>query len=120
MKCALAFLFVPGAGKTSEPSFWEEHRQGFSLWPLPTLRVLPVLHPWKQRTGWGGGAGGTRKGRGVGPECQLLDGLGSSVSPPQPSQPSGDPAGRLGEHKAGLVCLILLLECFKVSEGLTR
>ena len=72
----------------------------FSHWPLPPLRVLsefpattPLLHPWKQRTGWG---------RGSRRSASFVMAWTSQPFPLKPSQWSGAAVGQVGKHKARL------------------
>lgn len=86
MKCVLAFLFVPGVGKTSEPSFWawEVGRStgtvspvGLSLPSGCSLCSAPGSKEWDGA----GEAGGTGKGLGVGPSASFWTGLTFQLLP---------------------------------------
>lgn len=82
--------------------------------------MLPLLHPWKQRTGWGGEARGTEEGLGVAPSANFWMALTFQPLPQSHLNDLETAIGHVGEQRASHVCLILLLECLKVSEGLIR
>lgn len=124
MKCVLAFLLVPGVGKTSDPSFWawevgsvgSDSPIGLSL---PSGCSLCPTPGSKEQDGAGKQEEPEETRRGPGVSVSGWPWL-FSFSPKAISAIWTPRRPTWGSTKPGCLCLTLLLECFKVSEGLIR